>query len=98
MLGCMSAALTALLDSPAQATVAPAPRLRRGTIGRDRLVRRLVQSTDVPLIVLCAPAGYGKTTLLGQWAARDGRPFIWIAPEAVATDAVLEQARQLLED
>ena len=25
-----------------------------------------------------APAGYGKTTLLAQWAERDARPFAWV--------------------
>jgi LuxR family maltose regulon positive regulatory protein len=27
------------------------------------------------IVVLAAPAGYGKTTLLAQWAMRDERPF-----------------------
>src|SRR5205823_5235960 len=26
-----------------------------------------------------APAGYGKTTLLAQWAAKDARPFAWLS-------------------
>ena len=26
-----------------------------------------------------APSGYGKTTLLAQWAARDGRAFAWVS-------------------
>src|SRR5262249_31069347 len=26
-----------------------------------------------------APAGYGKTTLLREWSARDRRPFAWVA-------------------
>ncbi len=25
-----------------------------------------------------APAGYGKSTLLAEWAARDERPFVWV--------------------
>ena len=28
---------------------------------------------------MAAPAGYGKTTLLGQWAEHDGRPFAWVS-------------------
>ena len=28
--------------------------------------------------MLTAPAGYGKSTLLAQWAAQDARPFIWL--------------------
>jgi LuxR family maltose regulon positive regulatory protein len=66
-------------------------------VARDRLVRRLVQSADVPFVVLRAPAGYGKTTLLGQWAACDARPFFWIASGTIPVGAVLEHARQLLE-
>jgi LuxR family maltose regulon positive regulatory protein len=31
-----------------------------------------------PLAVLVAPAGYGKTTLLSEWATCDGRPFAWV--------------------
>ena len=50
-----------------------------GTVPREGLVARLVGSVGVPLVVVCAPAGYGKTTLLGQWARRDPRPFVWLA-------------------
>lgn len=47
-------------------------------IRRTRLVERLVESARLPLVVVTAPAGYGKTTLLRQWAAEDGRPFAWV--------------------
>ena len=30
-------------------------------------------------MLVVAPAGYGKTTLLSQWAARDARPFAWVS-------------------
>jgi LuxR family maltose regulon positive regulatory protein len=30
-------------------------------------------------VLVSAPAGYGKTTLLSQWAARDVRPFAWVS-------------------
>jgi len=33
----------------------------------------------VPLVAVVAPAGYGKTTLLAQWAAQDRRPFGWLS-------------------
>jgi LuxR family transcriptional regulator, maltose regulon positive regulatory protein len=75
----VSAASAALVDvSPLRAVHAVAPsRARRETVWRDRLVRRLSQSADVPVVLLRAPAGYGKTTLLAQWSARDRRPFVW---------------------
>jgi LuxR family maltose regulon positive regulatory protein len=84
---------------PAAPAVAlgPRPRFRRGTVRRDRLVRTLVQSGGTPLVVIRAPAGYGKSTLLAQWAERDDRPFAWIAPEAVAPGGALEGAARALE-
>jgi LuxR family transcriptional regulator, maltose regulon positive regulatory protein len=57
----------------------PRPPTRpRGSIPRPRLVRRLREARDAPFVLLVAPAGYGKTTLLSEWAARDGRRFAWI--------------------
>ena len=49
---------------------------------RERLLRRLLGARDVPVALLVAPAGYGKTTALSQWAARDGRPFAWVTLDA----------------
>jgi LuxR family transcriptional regulator, maltose regulon positive regulatory protein len=54
------------------------PTRPRGLVGRKRLVRRLSEARDAPLVLLVAPAGYGKTTLLSEWAACDGRRFAWI--------------------
>jgi len=36
-------------------------------------VDRLLALDAAPVISVAAPAGYGKTTLLAQWAARRGR-------------------------
>ena len=87
MLGRVSAAPTSFL-APAPgydpALGIRPPRLRRGTVRRDRLVRLLVQSADVPLVLVRAPAGYGKTTLLSQWSERDDRRFVWADPELAA--------------
>src|SRR6476619_7195323 len=57
----------------------PRPPTRpRGSIPRARLVRRLCEAREAPFVLLVAPAGYGKTTLLSEWAACDGRRFAWI--------------------
>jgi LuxR family maltose regulon positive regulatory protein len=29
-------------------------------------------------VIISAPAGYGKTSLLGEWAEHDERPFAWV--------------------
>ena len=47
-------------------------------VRRPRLVRRLQDPGAPPLAVLVAPAGYGKTALLREWAERDRRPFAWV--------------------
>jgi LuxR family transcriptional regulator, maltose regulon positive regulatory protein len=51
---------------------------RRGLIPRKRLVSRLLSETDVPAVLVAAPAGYGKTTILSQWEEADERPFVWL--------------------
>jgi LuxR family transcriptional regulator, maltose regulon positive regulatory protein len=45
---------------------------------RPGLVNRLRAATQ-PVVTVVAPAGYGKTTLLSQWAERDERPFAWVS-------------------
>jgi LuxR family maltose regulon positive regulatory protein len=55
-------------------------------VGRERLLRRLLGARDVPVALLVAPAGYGKSTTLSQWAARDGRPFAWVTLDAADND------------
>ncbi len=56
---------------------APAP--AGGLVRRTALVNRLLGARLVRCVEIAAPAGYGKTTLLAQWAARDPRPFAWVA-------------------
>ena len=42
------------------------PWSRPGLVPRAALLRRL-SASDAPIVAVVAPAGYGKTTLLGQW-------------------------------
>jgi LuxR family maltose regulon positive regulatory protein len=64
-----------------------APRLRRGTVRRERLLRRLGQSTHVPITLVVAPAGYGKTTVLVHWLQTDPRPMAWLTIDPADDDA-----------
>ena len=48
-------------------------------VPRPALVERLLDAAAVPLVLMVAPAGYGKTTLLADWARADERPFAWTA-------------------
>lgn len=59
------------------------PRLSRAHLSRPRLLRALDGEGDgrVPLRVVQAPAGYGKTSLLAEWAhgrPRHARPVVWV--------------------
>jgi LuxR family transcriptional regulator, maltose regulon positive regulatory protein len=54
------------------------PWVRPGIVSRTALVDRLLASHRVPVVSVVAPAGYGKTTLLAQWAERRGRTA-WVS-------------------
>ncbi|HEX9641645.1 MAG TPA: hypothetical protein VGB13_10065, partial [Candidatus Krumholzibacteria bacterium] len=48
------------------------PALRADTLTRERLVRQLREATNSRVTLVTADAGYGKTTLLADFAARSG--------------------------
>jgi LuxR family maltose regulon positive regulatory protein len=54
------------------------PLVRPGIVPRSRLLRRLTDSPQATVVSLIAPAGYGKTTILAQWAARQPR-VAWVS-------------------
>jgi LuxR family transcriptional regulator, maltose regulon positive regulatory protein len=55
------------------------PAARPGTVPRSSLVSRLAAEGSPPIVSVVAPSGYGKTTLLAQWAERNGQPFAWVS-------------------
>ena len=55
------------------------PAARPGTIPRSPLIGRLAADGSPPIVSVVAPSGYGKTTLLAQWAALDGQAFAWVS-------------------
>jgi len=79
-------------------TTIHAPRVREESARRSTLVRQLCAAPQ-PVIAITAPAGYGKTTVLTQWAERDAREFVWVLldePGAAASLARLAaQFREL---
>jgi LuxR family transcriptional regulator, maltose regulon positive regulatory protein len=54
------------------------PRPRQGYVPRPRLVERLDDGLAQGLVLVCAPAGYGKTTLLADWVQRSERLVAWL--------------------
>ena len=55
------------------------PTARPGIVDRVGLVERLLASDGVPVVCVVAPAGYGKTTLLAQWAQRTAHRVSWVS-------------------
>ena len=56
------------------------PRPRPRAVARPRLDDLLQRGADASVLLVSAPAGFGKTTLLGTWFARAGdRPTAWVS-------------------
>ena len=65
-----------------------APLTRPGSVVKADVIAQLC-TENVPFATVVAPAGYGKTTLLAQWAEADPRPFAWVALDGRDDDAVV---------
>src|SRR3954452_22613342 len=65
------------------------PVLRDGLVARTRLLESLAATPErISLILVTAPAGYGKTTMLSQWATEDAREFAWVTVDEADGDPV----------
>ena len=62
------------------------PLVRPGTIRRSLLIERLARDDARPVVSVVAPAGYGKTTLLAQWAEHQGQAFAWVSVDEADND------------
>lgn len=59
-----------------------------GVIGRPRLLDRAGKVGDAPIVTVTAPAGYGKSTFLSQWAEAQTAPVGWVTLDADDNDPV----------
>ena len=55
------------------------PRNSSDVIPRTRLIQRLHASLGSQITLVCAPAGFGKSTLLAQWVQTIDRPNAWLS-------------------
>lgn len=63
----------------------------RGGVSRDHLLRSLDEQSHARIVLLLAPAGYGKTTLMSQWMQRlaaAGERTSWLTFDATDNDPV----------
>lgn len=78
------------MSTPILATKFYIPALRPDLVSRPRLVRRLNDglSSGCHLTLVSAPAGFGKTTLLSEWAQSSERPLAWLTLDEGDNDPV----------
>ena len=83
------------------------PGPRPGLVPRPRLLARLDEGLARGLVLVCGPAGYGKTVLLTDWARRGEVPVAWLSLDAADNDparfwrhavAALDRARPGIDD
>jgi LuxR family transcriptional regulator, maltose regulon positive regulatory protein len=55
------------------------PPIRAETIRRSSIIKHLMDGDPRPIVSVVAPPGYGKTTLLLQWAETSGQAFAWVS-------------------
>ena len=68
------------------ATKLNVPGLRPGFVFRPRLAQRLDEGLGQGLILVCAPAGSGKTVLLADWARLGRPPAAWLSLDDADND------------
>ena len=61
------------------ATKLHVPGSRPGLVPRPRLAERLDEGLGRGVVLVCAPAGYGKTVLLAEWAQHGRFPAAWLS-------------------
>jgi LuxR family transcriptional regulator, maltose regulon positive regulatory protein len=76
------------LVEPLESKLHP-PWARPGVVPRAELVEQLLNSQATPFVCVVAPAGYGKTTVLAQWAARKGDRVAWVSVDRRDNDPVV---------
>jgi LuxR family maltose regulon positive regulatory protein len=64
------------------------PRTRVDLLGRSRLVDALNEGMARQVILVCTPAGFGKTTLLADWARQAKWPVGWLSLDPEDNDPV----------
>ncbi len=64
------------------------PRPRPGAVSRVGLVKA-ARSSGRRLVAVTAPAGYGKSTFLAQWAAAEDRPVAWVSLDRFDDDPAM---------
>jgi LuxR family transcriptional regulator, maltose regulon positive regulatory protein len=78
------------MSTPLLATKLHFPQVRSNLVPRPRLMAILEQGLRGPLTLISAPAGSGKTTLMGEWreTARDQIPVAWLSLDTADNESL----------
>jgi LuxR family transcriptional regulator, maltose regulon positive regulatory protein len=74
------------MPTPILATKLSIPPLRPNVVLRPRLLERLNEGLHRKLILISAPAGFGKTTLVSEWVGGIELPTAWLSLDAGEND------------
>jgi LuxR family maltose regulon positive regulatory protein len=64
------------------------PAVHPNQVSRPRLIDLLNEGMDKTLILVSAPAGYGKSTLVSRWLKETGVPSAWLSLDTEDNDPV----------
>ena len=64
------------------------PQPRPGTVSHSELVEK-ARSSGCRLVAVTAPAGYGKSTFLAEWAAAEDRRVAWVSLDRFDDDPAM---------
>ena len=67
------------LGDPLLATKLYVPSVKSNLVARRRLTEQVNDGAGGRLTLISAPAGFGKTTLLGEWALQTRLPLAWVS-------------------
>ncbi len=63
------------------------PKISNDLLIRQRLIEKLEKNKQQPLILISAPAGYGKSMLVSQWLEQCGNNCVWISLDQSMSDS-----------
>ena len=87
------------MDAPLLNTKLYIPARRSGLVPRPHLLARLDEAQRAArLMLLSAPAGFGKTTILSEWVASSKRPVAWVSLDEGDNDPARSPTEEHRED
>ena len=67
------------MEQPILKTKIEIPPMSENIINRERLINLIDENLGQKILLVSAAAGFGKTTILSQWANRTRKPVVWFS-------------------